>query len=113
MQGEFFWYDIMTTDTKAAAKFYGAVVGWETQDAGGAGGQPYTLFTLDGQGVAGLMPVPDHAPDQAKTMPPCWFGYIRVDDVDAAVSKLEKLGGKTVRPASDVPGVIRFAVVAD
>ncbi len=109
MQGEFFWYDVMTTDTKAAAAFYGAVVGWQTQDAGGADGQPYTLFTMGGQGVAGLMPVPDHA----KGMPPCWFGYVRVDDVDAAVAKLEKLGGKIVRPPCDVPGVIRFAVVAD
>src|SRR6185437_15901928 len=47
-QGQFFWYDVMTTDTKAAAKFYGAVVGWGTEDAGPG----YALFTVNGQGVA-------------------------------------------------------------
>jgi uncharacterized protein len=33
MQGQFFWYDVMTTDTQAAAKFYGEVVGWGVQNA--------------------------------------------------------------------------------
>ena len=30
MHGHFFWYDVMATDTRAAAKFYGDVVGWGT-----------------------------------------------------------------------------------
>ena len=107
-QGEFFWYDVMTTDTKAAAKFYGAVVGWGTQDAG-VGGHDYTLFTVNGQGVAGLMSIPE----DAKGMPPCWMGYIWVDDVDAMAARLEKEGGKVLRQPCDVPGIIRFAVVAD
>jgi predicted enzyme related to lactoylglutathione lyase len=108
MQGQFFWYDVMTTDTKAAAKFYGAVVGWGTQDASSSG-QDYTLFTVNGQGVAGLMPIPAHATG----MPPCWMGYIWADDVDAMSARLEKEGGKIHRPPTDVPGVIRFAVVSD
>ena len=32
MRNQFFWYDLVTTDTAAAAKFYGAVVGWSYQD---------------------------------------------------------------------------------
>ena len=28
MHGSFFWYDVMTTDTKAAQKFYTEVIGW-------------------------------------------------------------------------------------
>jgi hypothetical protein len=104
-QGEFFWYDVMTTDTRAAAKFYSAVVGWGTQDAG----QGYTLFTVDDQGVAGLMAIPEHA----KGMPPCWLGYIWADDVDAMCARLEQEGGKVHRPPTDVPGIIRFAVVSD
>lgn len=106
-QGQFFWYDVMTTDTKRAAQFYGDVVGWGTEDAGG--GMGYTLFTVQGRGVAGLMPIPDHA----KGVPPCWMGYIWADDVDAKAAELEKAGGKILRPPMDVPGVIRFAVVAD
>jgi len=107
-QGEFFWYDVVTTDTKAAAKFYGAVVGWGSQNAG-TSSQDYTLFTAGDVPVAGLMPIPE----QAKGMPPAWLGYIWADDVDALCARLEKEGGKVLRPPTDVPGIIRFAVVAD
>jgi len=105
MQGQFFRYDVMTTDTKAAARFYREVIGWGTQDAG----HGYSLFTVGDRGVAGLMAIPE----QAKGVPPCWMGYIWADDVDAMAARLEKEGGKIHRPPTDVAGVIRFAVVAD
>jgi predicted enzyme related to lactoylglutathione lyase len=108
-QGQFFWYDIMTTDMKAAARFYSAVVGWGTQEQ--AGGKEYTVFTVNGQGVAGLMPIPaDVAQSGCK---PAWLGYISVDDVDAAAAKLKSLGGTVHREPQTVPGIIRFAVVSD
>jgi predicted enzyme related to lactoylglutathione lyase len=109
-QGQFFWYDIMTTDTKAAAKFYSQVVGWGTQD-GGQAGKEYTLFTVNGQGVAGLMPIPEEAARNGAK--PGWMGYISVDDVDAAAVKLKKNGGTVHREPETVPGIIRFAVVSD
>ena len=58
MQGKFFWYDVMTTDTKAAAKFYGDVVGWTVQ-AIPSPGPEYSTFNLGARGIAGLMPLPD------------------------------------------------------
>lgn len=109
MASRFFWYDVMTTDTTAAAKFYGDVVGWGTQDAGQPG-MEYTLFTSEGRPVAGLMPVPQAA---AGSPPPAWMGYVGVEDVDAAVAALKAKGGHVHREPTDVPGVIRFAVVAD
>ncbi len=110
VQGKFFWYDLMTTDTKAAQKFYGDVIGWGAQDSG-TPGVDYTLFTVDGQGVAGLMPIPE---DARKTgARPSWMGYIAVDDVDEAATRLQQKGGKVHRPPTDVPGVIRFSVVSD
>jgi len=36
-----------------------------------------------------------------------------VDDVDAYVGKVVDAGGSLHRPASDIPGILRFAVVAD
>jgi uncharacterized protein len=110
MQGQFFWYDIMTTDTKAAAKFYADVVGWGIQNAD-TGGKEYTVFTANGQGVAGLMPIPEEADKQG--VRPAWMGYVAVDDVDAAAAKLKREGGTVHRPPETVPGVIRFAVVSD
>lgn len=110
MQGQFFWYDVMTTDTRAAAKFYREVVGWGTQDAGAAG-KEYTVFTVNGRGVAGLMPIPEDAAKQG--VKPAWMGYIAVDDVDAAVAKLKQNGGVLHRGPETVPDIIRFAVVSD
>ena len=108
MHGKFFWYDVMTTDTKAAQKFYTDVVGWGVQDSGTPG---YTLFNVNGQGVAGLMKVPEDAAKMG--VPPAWMGYIAVEDVDKAAAQLEREGGKVHKPPTDVPGVIRFAVVSD
>jgi predicted enzyme related to lactoylglutathione lyase len=109
MQGSFFWCDVMTSDTQAAGEFYSQVVGWGLQ-AAEAPGQDYTVFTVGGQGVAGLMPIPEEIKGQAQ---PCWMTYIAVDDVDQAAAKIEKLGGVIRHAPRDVPGVIRFAVVAD
>jgi predicted enzyme related to lactoylglutathione lyase len=107
MQGKFFWYDVMTSDTKAAGEFYARVIGWGTQEQPGMG---YTLFTVGSQGVAGLMAIPDEIKDHAR---PCWMTYIAVDDVDAMAARVEKEGGKIHKGPVDVPGIIRFAVVAD
>jgi predicted enzyme related to lactoylglutathione lyase len=109
MHGSFFWYDVMTANTKAAQEFYREVIGWDTQDSGVPGAE-YTLFTAKGQSVAGLMRLPE---DQGMNARPCWTGYIAVDDVDAAAARLAREGGVVHRPPSEVPGVIRFAVVAD
>ena len=35
------------------------------------------------------------------------------EDVDAGAARAEELGGKTVAPAFDVPGVGRMAMLAD
>jgi predicted enzyme related to lactoylglutathione lyase len=110
MPNKFFWYDVMTTDTKAARGFYCEVVGWGAQDSP-APGMDYTVLTVNGQGVAGLMPIPDDTREAG--VPPMWMGYIAVDDVDEAAGRLEREGGNVHRAPTDVPGIIRFAVVAD
>ena len=40
------WYELMTTDMKAAEGFYRTVVGWKTSPFDGAG-QPYTMFNRE------------------------------------------------------------------
>jgi predicted enzyme related to lactoylglutathione lyase len=110
MPNAFFWYDVMTTDIKAAQKFYCDVVGWTAQDVG-VSGQSYIAFNTHGQGVAGLMAIPEEAAKHG--VRPAWMGYIAVDDVDATAKRIQQEGGKVMREPTDVPGIIRFAVVAD
>ena len=110
MPSQFFWHELMTSDVKAAEKFYSAVVGWKAIDSG-APGQQYTLFNVGDRGIAGMLAItPDMAKHGAR---PGWLGYIAADDVDQAVARLKQEGGKVHIEPQDVPGIIRFAMVAD
>jgi len=46
-------------------------------------------------------------------VPPHWFNYIEVDDVDHRVALVAENGGKVLRPAFNVPNVGRIAIIAD
>lgn len=108
--GRFVWYELMTTDTAAAKAFYGEVVGWGAQDSG-MPGMDYSLFTAGDAQVGGLMDLPKEAREMG--MPPMWMGYVAVDDVDAGARKAKRLGGSVHVEPQDIPGVGRFAIVAD
>jgi predicted enzyme related to lactoylglutathione lyase len=45
--------------------------------------------------------------------PSHWLAYFSVADVDAAHAKAASLGANTHVPPMDIPGVARFAVLAD
>jgi len=108
MPGRFMWYELMTTDAKAAGAFYRSVVGWKTQDMGDA----YTTFHAgDANGMAGMMTL--SAEVQASGARPVWVGYVGVDDVDDYAQRLTKAGGSVHQPPADIPGIGRFCVVAD
>jgi len=108
--GRLVWYELMTTDTAAAKAFYSNVVGWEPQ-AGPPPNTDYTLFTVAGEGVAGLMDLPEDA--RRMGSPPSWIGYVAVDDVDAATEDAQRLGAKVYVAPDDIPDIGRFSVIAD
>ena len=101
---QFVWYDLMTSDLAKAEAFYTKALGWGTQPFEG---MPYTMWTANGAPIGGLGEV------QPPGTPPHWIAYIGVPDVDAAVKKVESLGGRTFVPGTDIPTVGRFAIVAD
>jgi len=105
--GKFIWYDVMTTDMRAAEAFYTKAFGWTAKDTG----RSYTLFSAGPVDVGGLMPIPEDA--KKRGVPPCWTGYIAVDGVDEYAQRVVKAGGKIQRGPEDIPGIGRFAVVAD
>ena len=72
---KFVWYDVMTTDTKAAEAFYRNVIGWDTKDSGMTD-RSYTLLSVGPTMVGGLMPIPEDA--RAMGARPAWMGYIGV-----------------------------------
>ena len=107
---KFVWYDVMTSDTQAAESFYTQVIGWSAKDAGMPDGG-YTIFSAGPTMIGGLMPITPEA--AAMGARPCWSGYIGVDDVDAYAERVKAAGGAVHHPPTDIPGVGRFAVVAD
>jgi predicted enzyme related to lactoylglutathione lyase len=109
--GDFVWYELRTTDAKAAEAFYTHVTGWQTKSSGDPGGVPYTLFSVGDLGTAGLMQLTPHM--LAHGMKPGWVGFVGVDDVDTYASRLEKAGGKLHSAPQDIPGIGRFVSVED
>jgi hypothetical protein len=108
--GSFIWYELLATDADAAASFYGEVIGWTAAPAG-VPGIDYRLFSAAGVDVAGHMNIPAEGAEMG--MRPGWYGFIGVDDVDAAVAAIEAEGGAVLMPAMDIEGVGRMAFVTD
>jgi predicted enzyme related to lactoylglutathione lyase len=108
--GDFIWYELLTSDPAAAEQFYGAVLGWRARRAEGSPVEYHMFGTTDAE-VAGLMAIPPDA--GAAGMRPGWLGYIGVDDVDVAVVGILAAGGRQHVPPTDIPGVGRFALIAD
>ncbi|HLK24847.1 MAG TPA: VOC family protein [Caulobacteraceae bacterium] len=106
MAAHFMWYELLTSDPKAAERFYRDVVGWKTEKMGEGDGA-YTIYATDAGGVAGMPPQAD--------MPagPFWMGYVGVDDVDGFAEKVKAAGGAIHTPPHEIPGVGRSAMVAD
>jgi uncharacterized protein len=110
LHGRFVWYELMTTDVKAAADFYANVVGWTAHDVS-LPAMPYSVFKQGETSVGGLMELPREARDMGS--PPRWLGYVAVDDVDACAGRATQLGGAVHVPPTDIPGVGRFTVMTD
>jgi uncharacterized protein len=110
-QGKFVWYELNTTDAKAAEAFYCNVIGWEAQDAGNPG-VSYTILSAGKTGVAGLMQLCPEALEAG--VRPGWIGYIAVGDVDLYAGRVKEAGGSVRHDPMEIPGGIgRFAIAAD
>jgi predicted enzyme related to lactoylglutathione lyase len=96
------WYELMTTDMKAAESFYKTVVGWTSAPFEGSP-EPYMMFNRSGQTpVAGLMKKPAEV-----NAPPFWAMYVGVPKLEAAAEHIKRLGGSECSPVIDVPTVGR------
>lgn len=111
--GHFSWNELITTDTKASADFYGELLGWQaapfTPAGAPAGGPPYLLFKTDANdmGAGGMMQAPTPG------VPMHWLPYVVVENADASLAKAKGLGAKALTPVMDLGEVGRVAVIQD
>ena len=105
----FAWYELITTDVAGALAFYADVIGWGAQEAS-TPTLSYTLFTTGALPAAGLMELPEEGRRMGAR--PRWMGYIGVENVQATVDGIKRLGGGVyVAPTDTNIGLI--SVVAD
>jgi uncharacterized protein len=110
----FIWYELMTTDADAAAKFYGAVIGWSFAARVGTpapGARDYrSIGRADGGMAGGMLQL---TPAMCETgARPTWVGYLHVKDVDAATKAISQDGGTVLMPKLSLP-VGEMAMVTD
>ncbi|MBI2957223.1 MAG: VOC family protein [Chloroflexi bacterium] len=101
------WVELVTTDSKKAARFYSALLGLETSKMPGP--MDYTLLRVAGKDVAGIFDMTKDMPP----MPPAWMAYFEVGVVGRAAKKAQSLGGKVLLQPKTIPEVGRFAAVQD
>lgn len=107
--GSLGWTELNTTDTGAAADFYGSVFGWShTTRPTGQPDQDYHFFMLEENGVGGMIQI---QPDWGD-VPPHWAVYLCVEDVDASFQKAQEMGAEVVVQLMDEANV-RFAFLKD
>jgi predicted enzyme related to lactoylglutathione lyase len=95
--GKIVWFEVPAGDTERARSFYGQLFGWQFQQFGD---QDYHTTSEAGGAIFG-------APGQ--TGPVVYFG---VDDVEAAIARVEELGG-TSGEKQEIPGVGYYAQCKD
>jgi uncharacterized protein len=71
----------------------------------------YTMWTVGERPIGGIMKLPDEA--VAGGARPHWLAYVTVPDAEATTARAQELGGKVMKPVSNIPTVGRFSVVAD
>lgn len=102
------WYELLTTDMKAAEKFYTAIVGWTVAPFDGSTG-PYDMWMRPGGApVGGVMKIPE-----GMNFPPHWVMYVGVPKLEDAIARIQRLGGGMLSPVIEVPNVGRMQVMKD
>ena len=105
--GSLIWSEQMSRSSQENLAFYGAVFGWEFHDMS-ADGFRYATFVIESRDVGG---VGEYSAEDSE-LPAQWWVYLAVDDTDARVDQVVKLGGSVIRPPADSP-YGRIATAAD
>ncbi len=99
--GDASWLELMTTDWKAASKFYQELFDWQPSEAMDMGPEMGT-YQMFGRAfpLGGMM----KAPPEMAQMPPAWSIYFRIGDVHAGAERVKANGGQVLNGPMEVPG---------
>lgn len=96
------WFELLTRDYPTATSYYRDVFGWNTHVVSDTPEFRYLTMKEPG-GEAQLAGIMDAAAILPEGVPPHWRLYVGVEDTDAALARVEELGGTIVEPAVNTP----------
>ena len=106
-RGHFHWNELMTKDPAGARKFYEDALGWTFNEMPMENGTYH--IAMDGETpICGIMDMEGVSPPG---VPPHWFAYIAVDDIDARVEKARAGGANVMKEPFDIEGIGRIAII--
>lgn len=101
--GLFVWDELHATDVRAAAGFYGELLGWTTAPFV----EGYEMFNAAETNFGGLMQERSGSPVAF------WLTYFGVEDTDGVAAKAMELGAGVIVPPESMEEIGRYAVLTD
>jgi len=96
--------ELSALDREVTGKFYNDVFGWKIEQMPEMN---YATFESDEGVGGGFNPVSEHNPAGSVVV------YIGTGDINATLAEIEKHGGKTISPKTEIPGMGWFALFSD
>jgi uncharacterized protein len=100
--GALTWNELHTTDTEAASAFYGELFGWSFEEIDTGGGPAYSVIYNGERSNGGMMA-------SQSSEPPAWIPYFVVEDLGAALERVEGDGKLLAGPIPMPNGRIAMA----
>jgi predicted enzyme related to lactoylglutathione lyase len=98
-------FEVLGRDASALRTFYSSAFGWPLGTADGP--MEYSMVHVrEAGGIDGGIGRAPQGPGHATF-------YVGVDDTQAALDQIERLGGRTLVPPTKIPDGITFALFAD
>lgn len=96
-------FEIGCKNSAKTVDFYRQLFGWKIETQGPAA----MIDTGGGTGIMGHITALGHEPHNFVNV------YAQVDNLQASLKRAEELGGKTMIPPQEVPGMGHFAWITD
>jgi predicted enzyme related to lactoylglutathione lyase len=103
------WFELLAKNTAVAEKFYTGLFGWTAKKGSMPDGSGYTEWHVGATGVGGMMQIAK----EWGHVPPHWYTYFEVADVDTTCARITKHGGKVTMGPENIPNVGRVAMCLD
>ncbi len=106
--GKFIWHDLITHDVPAVKRFYAGLFGWTFEALPGT--DRYTVIHHNGRMMGGIVFSNRKIDGRPISQ---WLSLLSVEDVDRAVSLVQRGGGALLGGPRDIDDRGRLAVVKD